>query len=355
MQVDFDRLMQYHEDGKVRHSIDPSGALHVWCYSVQTVYSRDWDDLTRLCRGLVTDGEGLVISRPFPKFFNWGESEAPQADITEGPFWAYDKMDGTLIVVGNRDGEAVVSTKGSFTTWHSEVAREMLDGYVPVAGSTAIFELIHPDNRIVVDYGGAKELVLLGAVANETGEDHFTPENYAEESGWHGRLVAPQAFRIQAILQTVANPENGPNREGFVLLWPNPTGPSPRVKIKFAQYMQLHHQLSRLSNVAVWEALSEGTFDALLEVVPDEMYDKVRECADELIVEHGRVSGLAQTVAKGATLLHDDRAQQAQYILGKFDVIDSALAFAALDNKGLDKRVWAKIKPKRDTTWTFLK
>lgn len=354
MQVDFDRLMQYQESGKVRHSVDPSGALHVWCYSVQTVYSRDWDDLTRLCRGLVTDGEGNVISRPFPKFFNWGEPEAPGPEITAGPFWAYDKMDGSLIVVGNRDGKAVVSTKGSFTTWHSEKAREMLEGWAPVPGSTAIFEFLHPDNRIVVDYGGATELVLLGAVANEDGCDHFTPEQYSDESGWYGRLVAPQAFRLQAILETVANPENGPNREGFVLLWPNPDGPSPRVKVKFAQYMQLHHQLSRLSNVAVWEALSTGTLEALLEVVPDEMYGQVRECANGLIAEHGYVKGMATDAAKRATLLHDERSQQAQYILNQ-RTCDSALVFAALDNKSLDKRVWAKIKPKRDTSWTFLK
>lgn len=354
MQVDFDRLMQYHEDGKLRHSVDPGGALHVWCYSVSTVYTRDWDDLTSICRGLVTDGEGLVISRPFPKFFNWGEPEAPGPDITQAPFWAYDKMDGTLIVVGERDGEAVVSTKGSFETWHSGLAREMLDGWKPVKGSTGIFEFIHPDNRIVVDYGDAKELVLLGAVENDTGVDHFTPENYAEQSGWHGRLVAPQAFRLQAILQTVANPENGPNREGFVLLWPTEDGPSPRVKIKFAQYMQLHHQLSRLSNVAVWEALSSDTFEVMLEIVPDEMYDKVRECADELIAEHAAVSAQAETVAKGARLLHDKRADQARYILGKDDVL-SALAFKALDNKGLSEAVWQKIKPARDTSWTFLK
>lgn len=354
MQVDFDRLSRYHESGKVRHSVDPSGALHVWCYSVQTVYNREWDDLTRLCRGLVTDGEGNVISRPFPKFFNWGEPEAPTEEITQTPFWAFDKMDGTLIVVGNLDGQAVVSTKGSFDTWHSEAARKMLEGYVPIKGSTAIFEFIHPDNRIVVDYGNAEELVLLGAVENATGVDHFTPENYAEQSGWHGRLVAPQAFRLQAILQTVANPENGPNREGFVLLWPTEEGPSPRVKIKFAQYMQLHHQLSRLSNVAVWEALMTDSLNTLLDVVPDEMFGKVRECADELISEHNTVTLRAQGVARTATLLHDTRANQAGYILGQ-DTVESALVFAALDGKNLDKRVWAKIKPKRDTSWTFLK
>lgn len=354
MQVDFDRLSKYHEEGKLRHSVDPSGDLHIWCYSQATVYNRDWDDLTRLCRGLVTDADGYVVSRPFPKFFNWGEPEAPGPEITQGPFWAYDKEDGTLIIVGtDRDGGVVVSTKGSFSTWHSEAAREMLEGWKPVPGSTAIFELIHPDNRIVIDYGQRKDLVLLGAVANETGEDHFTPENYAIESGWYGELVKPRAFNLQNMLRTVQDPEAGPNREGFVLLWPNPDGPSPRVKIKFAQYIQLHATLSRLSNVAVWEALSNGTFEALLEIVPDEMYDKVRECADELNQRFVRIKVDAQFL-KAAADHFDTRKEQADFLLKQHNDL-APIVFKMLDGRNVDHMIWSQIKPARDTTWTFLK
>ena len=58
MQIDFDRLSRYHEDGKIRHSVSTERPdLHVWCYSQATVYNEDWDDLTRLCRGLVTDSD----------------------------------------------------------------------------------------------------------------------------------------------------------------------------------------------------------------------------------------------------------------------------------------------------------
>lgn len=353
MQVDFDRLVKYHEDGRLRHSVHPGGALHVWCYSQATVYNQDWDDLTMLCRGLVTDSEGTVISRPFPKFFNWGQPLAPGPEITQGPFWAYDKADGTLIVVGlDADGETVVSTKGSFTTWHSEAAREMLQGWKPTPGSTGIFEFIHPDNRIVIDYGDRAELILLGAVANEDGCDHFTPENYAEETGWFGALAVPAAFRLQAILETVQNPENGPNREGFVLLWPNPTGPSPRVKIKFAQYMHLHAVLSRLSNVAVWESLSQGTFDTLLELVPDEMYDQVRQCADELNSTFRTVYGEAQIDAVFVKNQYGVRKDQAEWVLknGRYP----SITFKLLDGKSVNEMIWREIKPQRDQSWTFL-
>lgn len=353
MQVDFDRLVQYEVDGKLRHSAHPGGALHVWCYSQAAVYNQEWDDITSICRGLVTDVDGNVVSLPYPKFFNWGQPQAPGPEITTGPFQAYDKMDGSLIIVGNFDGEAVVSTKGSFNTWHSEVARNMLEGFVPYTGSTAIFELIHPDNRIVVDYGDRKELVLLGATETVDRCDHFTPDEYAETSGWHGNVAVSRSFRLQAMLQTVQNLENGTNREGFVLVWPVADGPSHRVKIKFAQYMQLHRTLSRLSNVAVWEALSTGTFDTLLDVVPDEFYHQVRECADELNSEHGAVISLVTDLADEVAKMHDNRKQQAEWVLANCTY--PSLVFMQLDGRDIGGKVWSLIKPERDTSWTFLK
>lgn len=358
MQVDFDRLCKYHEDKKVRHSVHPERPdLHVWCYSQSTVYNGEWDDLTRLCRGLVTDSEGHVLSRPFPKFFNWGQAEAPGPEITSGPFTAYDKEDGTLIIVGlDHDGEVLVSTKGSFSTWHSEEARKMLGDWKPVEGSTAIFEFIHPENRIVVDYAGRQELVLLGAVAHVDGYDGFTPEQYADESNWSGALAVPRQFHLPSMLQTIADPENGPNREGFVLVWNRPTldGPAHRVKIKFAQYVNLHRTLSRISNVSVWESLKDGTFEALLDLVPDEIYDKVRETADELNQRKQNLHFLIALQMKEAQQF-ETRKEQAAWIMSNDDIEHKSIVFAALDGKVVNDRIWDAIKPERDESWAFLK
>lgn len=356
MQVDFDRLMEYHNDGRLRHSVDERRGLHVWCYSQSTVYEAQWDDITMLCRGLVTDGDGNVVSRPFPKFFNWGQPLAPDPHEMKGPFWAYDKMDGTLIIVGtDANGDAVVSTKGSFSTWHSEAAREMLEGFKPVPGSTAIFELIHPANRIVVDYHDREELVLLGAVAHVDGCDHFTPEDYAAESGWHGALCPPQALHLPTLLQTVQNPEAGVNREGFVLVWPNPDGPSTRVKVKFAQYLHLHHVLSRLSNVGVWEAMRDGTFETLLDLVPDEMYDLVRECSTDIRIAVDKVLADARVTAQTAQTRFPTRAGQAAHINQHAE--HRSICFALLDGKDdkANRLAFEVAKPERDTSWTFLK
>jgi len=354
MQVDFDRLMGYHQAGKLRHALHPDRDLHVWCYSQATVFTRDWDDLTRMCRGLVTDSEGNVASRPFPKFFNWGEPEAPSDPSI--PFWAYDKMDGSLIVVGaDIHGKRVVSTKGSFTTWHSEKAAQLLGNWKPRSGWTAMFEFIDPGNRIVVDYGEQSGLVLLGAVENKSGEDHFTPDDVADGMDWMGDTVVGREFNLVHMLHTVSNPDNGKNKEGFVLVYPNPDGPSPRLKIKFAQYVNLHRTLSRLSNVSVWEALSNDTFSDLLEVVPDELFDKVRQCADDLISDHMIQKQIAQTIADVAIATYGTRREQADFILGDQNEANPALVFKILDGKDITDAAWALVKPELDRSWAFLK
>jgi hypothetical protein len=40
-----------------------------------------------------------------------------------------------------------------------------------VDGFTYLFEIIYPENRIVVDYNGEERLVLLGIINTETGEE----------------------------------------------------------------------------------------------------------------------------------------------------------------------------------------
>lgn len=353
MQVDIERLKDYWLSGRLRKSDHPTLPLHVWTYSQQTVFNREWDDLTLMCRGLVTDNEGFVVSRPFPKFFNWGEPLAPSD--TSLPFWAYEKMDGTLIIVGKYEDELIVSTKGSFTTWHSEVAREMLAGFEPLKGCTFIFELIHPQNRIVVDYGDYEGCVLLGAVENETGLDHFQPDIVADQVAWWGDVVRPHKLNLSQTLASVKDPENGENHEGFVLVYPNSDGPSVRVKLKFAQYVQLHSILTRLNNVSIWEAVRNNQLEALLDVIPDEMYDKINDYASQLEIEWAKIMAAHTTYAATAEVAWATRKEQAAYIMANAEY--PALAFSLLDGKieAARTKAYDLIKPSVTDSWTYLK
>jgi RNA ligase len=327
---DLDTLREYESHGLVKSSADALG-FTVWCYTQTTAYGRHWDPVTRACRGLILSPDGDLVARPFPKFHNYGE---PEATLERGAFYAFDKMDGTLIVVGNHDGTPVVSTKGSFGTWHSAAARDLLFGFAPPEGHTAIFELIHPDNRIVVDYEGYEGLIFLGGLTNETGADTDLPEIVAEEWGWHGDVVARRQFNLQNMLSTIQNPEAGPNREGFVVAWRRENEPWNRVKLKFAQYVGLHRIMTGLTNRRVWEAMVDGTFDAFLEVIPDEMFDDVTAVAAGIDSDARDIYVEALHLGQEAySRFKQNRKAVAEFILKKADRPVSGLAFKAYDGK----------------------
>jgi RNA ligase len=332
---DQDTLQDYKGRGLIKSS--EKDGYTVWCYTQQAVVERAWDDVTRACRGLVLAPDGSLVSRPFQKFHNWGE---PEAVIERGPFLAFDKMDGTLIVVGNHIDSAIVSTKGSFTTWHSEAARELLLGFVPPPGQTALFELIHPENRIVVDYGDYTGLVFLGGVDNETGADLGRPDEVGLDMGWHGDIVVQRSFNLKSMLNTIQNPEAGPNREGFVVVWPRENAPWNRVKLKFALYVQLHGIYTGLTNRRVWECLVTDSLGELLDIAPDELHADIgdvaaaiMEEADVMLREASDVVALAQTLP--------NRKEQAEMIIDRLDRPVSALAFKMLDGKDDEARLIA--------------
>lgn len=350
---DTDILTEYASDGRIKRS--SRDGYSVWCYTQNTVYSRYWDEVTMACRGLVTrDSDGGLVSRPIRKFFNVGE---PEALVRHDRFFAYDEVDGSLIVVGRDNGQAVVSTKGSFDTWHSEAARGLLSGFVPPKGVTAVFELIHPDNRIVLDYQGYEGLYLIAAIDNVTGADIGTSEEVADFMGWHGDVVARRSFDLQRMMETVKDPLNGEGREGFVIVWPNDNGPWDRIKLKFAQYVLLHGIYTGLTNRKVWEVLQDDSWtdwDALLEIAPDELHGAIKSCARELADQANRLCAQAETLVTAVSLM-PTRKEQAEYILANSTRPVSGLAFAALDDKDVHKLALQQVRPaeSRNLAGTF--
>ena len=79
-----------------------------------------------------------------------------------------DKKDGSAIIVTNYEGKIVINTNGEFDNDQVKWAKKLFeDKYsyfynnIP-EGYTFVFELIHPENQIVLDYGDEKSLYLLG-------------------------------------------------------------------------------------------------------------------------------------------------------------------------------------------------
>ena len=124
------------------------------------------------------------------------------------------------------------------------VLRTRYPDFTPPEGLTVLVEIIYPANRIVLDYDGLDDLILLGAVDIATGRT-FGPEAVP---GWPGPVV--DAFAYATLAEALAAPPRD-NREGLVVHF---TGPDTRVKIKYAEYVRLHRIVTGLNARIVWEA-----------------------------------------------------------------------------------------------------
>ena len=118
-------LNKYYEEGLVYKQVHPTLPLTIWNYNEKVQYEGKWDEITIQTRGLVTDNEGNVVARPFKKFFNIEENKHTPTE----EFDVFEKMDGSLGILFNYNGEWVMSTRGSFTSEQSVKGFELLKKY----------------------------------------------------------------------------------------------------------------------------------------------------------------------------------------------------------------------------------
>lgn len=314
----------------------PELPLTIYNYSHKTQFARHWTPETMACRGLILADDGRVIARPFPKFFNLSEHDGP---LPDEPHRVYDKLDGSLFIVAvysddETTAELVTATRGSFTGIQAEAGRAILaerDTWFR-AGMTYLFEVIYPENRIVVDYGDRRDLVLLAAIDNETGRtiDISLP-------GFASTKEHPLT------LSEIESRPQEPNAEGYVVHF---IGDSDlRIKIKHDEYVRLHRLLTGVNARSVWEWLSEGRdIDAQLGAVPDEFYGWVRDTVNALRDEYDRVLGVctADYWKRPNTI---DRRELAEYF--KTCAYPFVL-FAMLDGRDAEPMIWKIVKPAAD-------
>lgn len=270
-----DKLEKYYQDGLLFKQVHPVHDLTIWNYSPKVQYDRLWDEITLQCRGLVTNSEGEVIARPFKKFFNYEEylENAPHM-IPNESFDVFDKMDGSLGILFNYKNEWILATRGSFTSDQAIKGKKILDNNYDTTEllpyNTYLFEIIYPENRIVIDYG-KEMLVLLGAFETKTGNEipYESLAWYSEMCGYPLVKKYNGVTDYSTLKSIVSN-----DAEGFVIRFKN----GFRMKIKGDEYCRLHKILTNVSNRDIWEYLKyDKPLDDILDKVPDEFYNWVRE------------------------------------------------------------------------------
>jgi RNA ligase len=332
------------EKGHVRLQRHPSRPLTIYNYTEACQYAAAWTPVTLACRGLIVDGSGQVLARPYQKFFNHSEGNAP-APTPGAAVLVTDKADGSLgIVYDDGDGPAV-ATRGSFASDQARHATALLrsryPGWVPPAGLTVLVEIVYPGNRIVVDYDGLDDLILLGAVDIVTGRSHGP----AAVPSWPGPVV--ESFAYATFAEALAAPPRD-GREGLVVHF---TDADQRVKIKYAEYVRLHRLVTGLTARTVWEVLvAGGDLDALTEALPDEFHAWVRGVATGLTSAVEAQAAAVEHAYAGIVAGLPDGWGRKEFAAVAVKHPQRGALFLRLDDKDYRPGLWLAARPEGDLT-----
>jgi RNA ligase len=327
------------DNGLVRLQRHPSRPFVIYNYTEACQYSGAWSPVTLACRGLIVDADGRIAARPMSKFFNHSESHAPVLEPT-AKVTVTEKMDGSLGVIYHDGAGYAVATRGSFASDQAlhatEVLRSRYGTFAAPAGLTVLVEIIYPGNRIVVDYRGLDDLVLLGAVEIATGRV-LGPEAVPE---WPGPVV--ESFTYSTFAEALAAPPRD-GREGMVVR-ADATG--ELVKIKYAEYVRLHRLVTGLTPRSVWEILATGgDLDALTEPLPDEFHVWVNGIATGLMAEvDERAAAVEDAYAKIVAGLPAGWGRK-EFAAEALRSVYRGELFLRLDDKDYRPGLWQRVRP----------
>lgn len=335
--VDVFQLTWEQEHGNVSIRQHPQfEELHIANYTDKCAFDRHWNDVTRITRGLIWNSDTQeVLARPFPKFFNWDEKEAPRV-LDDQVMWHWDdKYDGSLgILYIDPTGYPRIATRGSFASEQAILGTKVLHEsglawryaeYID-SGYTPLFEICGPDNRIVLRYE-ENFLQPLGFMHIET-----------------GMFVPPQGQYQTRTMHDVLTDLSRSNAEGWVV-WLSST---KAAKIKQADYIELHRMVSNLSEKEVWRQLRAGNYDYYVKELPDELYALAEGWADGLRDQFMEVHTQAFIDLK--SLPDDTRKEQALWIQRNVPANVRGLVFGLLDGKDISDSIWRILEPKGATS-----
>lgn len=320
---------------KVKH---PTDDIYILNYTHRCQFDNAWNSATILCRGLIVDSEYNRISNPFPKFFNFDQHK--KEEIPNLKFVAHEKLDGSFISLFYHYGQFDLASRGSFSSDQAKWAYDIYEAKYKDArldrNLTYIFELLHPKNRIVVDYGDVEDLALLAVRDIETGYDYDIED-------FDLPFRKAKSYKFDDI-ETIKN-LNLDNEEGFVIRFEN----GFRVKVKFDEYVRLHRILTNVSSKNIHEALMKGdSLDEILERVPDEFYNWVQKTKLNLEASYKKIENESLTTYYLAKSMMENygfsRKKIAEDTIRNHPTLASII-FKMLDKKDYSLLIWKMIKP----------
>ena len=302
---------------------------------IDYVYTTEdmWDsDMALQCRGLKFDAEGKIIGRPFHKFFNIGEKQAPQDIAWDAPHIVLDKLDGSMVHPVYLNDELVFMTRKGATE-HAKQAQShahasLLEFCVYCLGAnlTPMFEFTSPNNRIVVSYDHP-ELTLLAVREMVSGRYLLYPEVQRLAQKFNVPLVQSLGA-VEDFARFISDARAKEEIEGYVVVFDD----GHRLKLKTEHYSLRHSALASVTlekNVLEW--VLRGSVDDVAPLLAPKIAEMVRDYNDNV---HAAITEREQEVVSFVDTYRElSRKDFAAKARAGLDPRLAGAAFAILDDR----------------------
>lgn len=296
------------------------------------------------CRGIKFCRDGLILARPFRKFFNYGEqgSDLP----LHRPHVITEKLDGSMIHPVLIDGRLYLHTRKGHTDVAKKAERFVMSSerkYGELcraairSGYTPIFEYIGPENRIVLRYD-EEDMQLLAMRHMILGTILDFGDVRAMGVTFNVPVVEIKNFQLKGQLEVFLTHARGlKDAEGYVVYYDD----GYMVKIKADDYVLKHRALDDMSSKKKVVALcAQGFMDDVLGTLDDADRDELLEFNDEIQGEITKMvmaaQGLVAPVRSGTMTRKEYALAVAPKVKPKWL---NAVVFGLLDSKDPRKAV----------------
>jgi RNA ligase len=251
-------------------------------------------------------------------------------------------MDGSLGILFYYNNEWQIATRGSFVSDQAIRAKEILkqhDLSKLKTQYTHLFEIIYPENRIVVNYGDTEKLVLLGIIDPSTGHDFGHDYMSIYMGAACPTIEVVKKYDHVSSIQELKS-RNILNEEGYILRY----YPSNfRMKVKFEDYCRLHSIITNISTKDIWTCLRDGRdINELLDRTPDEFDEWVRTQVKLLTNEFLAMESLVDNIFSKIYREGMSKKEFAEYALKESY---SAILFKIFERKPYAHIIWKMIEP----------
>lgn len=245
------------------------------------------EKIAREARGIILDENEnwKIISYPYEKFFNFGESLAAKVDLDS--LQVATKEDGSLMTLYYYDNHWHVASSGSpdasgptrgqlsfkdlfWKVWADKEYKLPED-----TNLCYMFELCTHYNRIVVEHFEAR--IILHGARNLVTLEEYHPIPLAEKYGWENvKFHELTDFdQIRNFAETFCPSEN----EGFIAMDKD----FNRIKIKSTKYVAIHHLKTRQAHddFAILQIIQTNESEEYLSYFPE-----YKEKHDEILLKY---------------------------------------------------------------------